>query len=157
MTRNEAIRQTRQADTLRALGFTSDEAESLRRISMTLRAWHARQCGTDGGCIERDETSGKTFWLSSMTGRRVPIRDMETGAHKRLAAIIATRNARITNDSSPEAERNIHATCHAKIAGVVSVYVQTDPRGCALYILRPGDEVDGADVSSYYSRGIAVY
>jgi hypothetical protein len=36
MTRKEAIRQTHQADVLRALGFTSDEADTLRRISMTL-------------------------------------------------------------------------------------------------------------------------
>ncbi len=36
-------------------------------------------------------------------------------------------------------------------------YVQGDPRGCALYILRPGDVPEGAEVDRYYSRGIAVY
>ena len=35
-------------------------------------------------------------------------------------------------------------------------YVQKDPRGAALHILRPGDVPAGEDVSSYYSRGIAV-
>lgn len=35
--------------------------------------------------------------------------------------------------------------------------VQTDPRGAALYILRPGDVSDGADVSSCYTRGICIY
>ncbi len=156
MTRKEAIRQTVQADTLRALGFTRDEAESLRRISLRLRSWHERECGIDGGCIERDE-AGRPFWHNSYSGRLTPIRDMETGARKRLGAIVATRNARITDDSSSDAERNIHATCHAKIAGPVSAYVQTDPRGCALYILRPGDVPAGAESDSYYSRGIAVY
>jgi hypothetical protein len=39
----------------------------------------------------------------------------------------------------------------------LTAYVQTDPRGAALYVLRPGDVPDGADVSAYYSRGIAVY
>ena len=38
-----------------------------------------------------------------------------------------------------------------------TAYVQTDPRGAALYILRPGDVAEGADVSSCYTRGIAVY
>lgn len=138
MTRKEAIRQTQQADTLRSLGFTTDEAEQLRRISMTLRRWHERECGTDGGCIERDETTGRTFWLNSMTGWRYPVPDRETGARKRLAHIVAARNARTTT------------------AGV-SAYIQTDPRGCALYILRPGDVPDGADPAAYYSSGIAVY
>lgn len=156
MTRKEAIRQTQQADTLRSLGFTTDEAEQLRRISMTLQRWHERECGTAHGCIERDET-GRTFWLNSMTGRRYPTPDRETGALKRLKRIIATRNARITDDSSADAERHIHATCHAKLVGVVDAHIQTDPRGCALYILRPGDVPDGADPDAYYSRGIAVY
>ena len=153
MTRKEAIRQTQQADTLRSLGFTTDEAEQLRRISMTLRRWHERECGTDRGCIERDETTGRTFWINSMTGRRYPTPDRETGARKRLKRIIATRNARITDDSSADAERHIHA----KLVGVVDAYIQTDPRRCALYILRPGDVPDGGDPSAYYSRGIAVY
>ena len=39
----------------------------------------------------------------------------------------------------------------------LSSYVQGDPRGAALYILRPGDVPEGASVDSYYNRGIAVY
>ncbi len=138
MTRKEAIRQTQQADTLRSLGFTTDEAEQLRRVSMTLQRWHERECGTAHGCIERDETTGRTYWLDSMTGRRYPTPDRETGARKRLAHIVAVRNARTTTAD-------------------VSAYIQTDPRGCALYILRPGDVPDGAYPDAYYSRGIAVY
>lgn len=41
--------------------------------------------------------------------------------------------------------------------GAVSAYVQTDPRGAALYILRPEDVPEGQDVGSYYTRGICVY
>lgn len=59
MNRREAERLTRQADTLRALGFTAEEAESLRRISMTLRRWHERECGDGNGCIEREEQTGR--------------------------------------------------------------------------------------------------
>ena len=36
-------------------------------------------------------------------------------------------------------------------------YVQGDPRGAALHILRPDDVREGDDVSCVYTRGIAVY
>jgi hypothetical protein len=35
-------------------------------------------------------------------------------------------------------------------------YLQTDPRGASLYILRPGDVPAGEKAESYYSRGIVV-
>ena len=60
---------------------------------------------------------------------RVP--DRERGALKRLAKIM---------------ER--YPTLKA--------YVQGDPRGAALYILRPGDVPEGKDADAYYSRGIVV-
>ena len=145
MTRKEAERLTRQQDTLRALGFTADEAEALRRISMTLHHWHERECGDGNGCIERDETTGKTYWLNSYTGRRYPIPDRETGAQKRLAAIVEERNKRRgygVNGAPDEC---------------VQSYIQGDPRGAALYILRPDDVPEGQSPDSYYSRGICVY
>ena len=140
MTRKEAMRQTIQADNLRALGFTSGEAEKLRRISMTLHRWHEMECGTDNGCIERDEATGKTFWLNAMTGRRFPTPDRETGARKRLASIMEDRALRVGG---------AHVT--------LETYIQTDPRGAALYILRPGDVPEGKEPASYYSRGLCVY
>ena len=112
-------------------GIGPYDAAALRRISMQLRAWFERECGTDYGCIERDETTGKPYWLNSSTMRRYPIRDMEAGAMKRLNKIMSRY---------PD----------------LSYYVQTDPRGCALYILRPGDVLDGMEADSCYSRGIAI-
>jgi len=138
MTRKEAARITAQENSLMSLGFMATEADALRRISMTLRRWHERECGTDGGCIERDADSGRTYWLSSFSGLRTPIRDMESGALNRLSRIIAARNARTQGSA-------------------LSYYVQTDPRGAALYILRPGDVPEGADPASCYSRGICVH
>jgi hypothetical protein len=142
MTRKEAMRQTMQRDNLRSLGFTYGEAEKLRRISMTLHRWHEMECGTDGGCIERDEATGKAFWLT-VHGTRYQIADRETGARKRLAAILEAANdrrARRDTDRQPLAS-----------------YIQTDPRGAALYILRPGDVPEGKEPESYYSRGLCVY
>lgn len=151
MTRKEAMRQNEQLDILRSLGFTRDEAEQLRRISMTLHRWHERECGDGNGCIERDETTNKPFWLNSTTMRRYSIPDRETGARKRLEAIIKARNERTLIKPSggiiTEAERS----------GAVAPYIQTDPRGAALYILRPGDVPEGKEADSYYSRGICIY
>jgi len=110
----------------------TDDAYQLRRIAMQLHNWPEKECGIDNGCVERDETTKKTYWHNAMTGRRYPCRDMETSALKRLAKIMA---------NYPN----------------LSAYVQGDPRGAALYILRPGDVPEGGDVDAYYSRGIAVY
>ena len=51
----------------------------------------------------------------------------------------------------------------ARIAKIMSrypelvAYVQTDPRGAALYILTRADIPAGAAIDSIYSRGVAVY
>lgn len=140
MNRREAERLTHQESGLMSLGFTRDEANKLRRISNTLRRWHELECGIDGGCVERDETTGKTFWRSEYSGKLSPIADRETGARKRLAKIIEARNIRSETRTS-----------------YVTEYIQTDPRGAALYILRPGDVPEGKEPEAYYSRGICVY
>lgn len=113
-------------------GIAYEDAVALRRIAMTLHRWSELECGVEGGGIERDETTGKVTWYNSHSGTRSPYPDRETPALKRLAAIMAKYPA-------------------------LSSYVQGDPRGAALYILRPGDVPEGAAAESYYSRGIAVY
>lgn len=143
MTRKEAIRQTHQENTLLSLGFTAAEANSLRRISMTLSRWSEHECN---GTIERDgeQGDGLPYWSNPNTGRHMICRipDREAGAKKRLQAIMEARNARNWHPIMPEP---------------ISYYIQGDPRGCALYILRPGDVPDGQAADGYYSRGIAVY
>lgn len=116
------------------LGISYQDAEALRRISCQLHSWFERECGTDNGCIERDEETGKTFWLNSHTMRRWPIADRETGAKKRLARIMATYKRRLVP------------------------YIQGDCRGASLYVLRKGKDVKkGEDIDNVYTRGIAVY
>jgi hypothetical protein len=148
MTRKEAERLARQSEVLRSLGFTSEEAEQLRRISMTLHRWHERECGDGNGCIERDETTGKAYWLNSHTMKRSAVADREKGALKRLAAILGQRNGR---------PAVVNGRLNAAPAGKLTAYIQTDPRGAALYIIRPSDVPAGADVSAHYNRGICVY
>jgi hypothetical protein len=135
MTKTEMQRRQHLNNALTGLGFTVDEVEKLRKISNTLRRWFERECGTDGGAIERDEETGKPFFRNDR-GRRWPVPDLEAGAEKRLAAIMAARNGR---EAVP-----------------LATYIQTDPRGAALYILRQGDVPEGEDASAYYSRGVCV-
>lgn len=145
MTKNEAQRRTRLDAYLLTLGFTDSEVASLRRINSALQRWYELECGTESGVIERDEATGKPYWVSytrrylgaNDTRMRSPVADREAGALRRLAGIITARNART---DAP-----------------VSTYIQTDPRGAALYILRPGDIPQGASVESCYTRGVCVF
>ena len=140
MTKKELLRRTALENALCTIGFTSDEVSALRRISMTLRRWHELECGNDSGVIERDEATGKPYWvnyhsryLSANDPRsRSRIADREAGALRRLAKIMAK---------------------HAPL----TTYIQTDPRGAALYILRPGDIPAGYRADSCYTNGICVY
>jgi hypothetical protein len=130
-------------------GFSQDDASALRRIAMTLHRWHEMECGDSNnygswmiarghkknGMFEYDDT-GMPFLEyhshSENKARYSPMADRERGAQKRLAKIMA------------------------RYPGWAA-YVQGDPRGASLYILRPGDVPEGAGVSSCYNRGIAVY
>ena len=132
MTKRELEEKRHMMIALESAGIVFDDRDALRRISLTLRSWFERECGTDNGCIERDDVTGKTFWLNAHSGKRYPIRDMETGARKRLAAIMANYPT-------------------------LSAYIQGDCRGAALYILRPGDVPEGHRADAFYTRGICIY
>ena len=115
-----------------SLGITHEDAQALRRISMTLHRWHEHECD---GTIQRDGENGDgvPYWYSSTMNKklyRAP--DRERGALKRLSKIMQ----RYPN---------------------LSTYVQGDPRGCSLYLLRPDNVPEGKDPGAYYSRGIPVY
>lgn len=149
MNKSEQKRRDRQELVLLNLGFTNDEIKKLIRISHTLRNWFEYECGTSSGQVMRsierdgDEPDSKPYLriqyprLGEYVDRRYPIADRETGARKRLLNIIIA-----------------HA---ARTGRALSAYVQTDPRGCAIYILRPGDVPAGEQADAYYSRGIPVY
>ena len=134
---------------LARLGFTYDESAALRRIEMTLQRWAEAECGNgnDYGswAIERDESTGKPYMVhrhymhgsgKDYTTRR-PIADREAGALRRLAAIVLARNAR------------------GNAGNWVYHYHQTDPRGCALYLLTR-EQLGADEISSIYTRGLAV-
>ena len=150
MTKREQEQRRHMMNALEQLGFSFEEREALRRISMTLHSWFERECGTDNGCIERDETTNKTYWLNSHSGKRYPIRDMETGAMRRLKAIMGRVNLHERHGDLPDGSG-------ADRAGALSYYIQGDCRGASLYILRPSDVPAGQRADGYYTRGICVY
>ena len=123
-----------------ALGFTSGEARQLLRIEKTLHRWAEQECGDSNDwaswSIERDEATNRPFRVThphkaGSKVRRESIPDRENGALRRLASITAR---------------------YPEIYG----YHQTDPRGCALYLLRASDIRPGEQLDSIYSRGLAV-
>lgn len=140
MNKHERENRHRIYNALQSVGFTFDECEKLRRISMTLQRWHELECGNSNDwaswAIERDEETGIPYMVTHRYSQNKPdryrIADRETGARKRLAKIL---------ESKPG----------------ISAYIQGDPRGAALYILRPGDIPDGEEPGSYYNRGICIY
>lgn len=134
-------RTARFFDMMTRLGFTTEETETLLKAERALQRWAEAECGTGDGVrcemIERDETTGKPFrrvqysYNGQWRENRYPVRDMEAAALRRVAAI---------------------AEAHPGL----SFYHQGDPRGCALYVLRPGDVPAGERADSYYSRGVAI-
>jgi len=126
-------------DRLHRIGISSEDAFALRRVAMTLHRWFERECGDSNDyasvSIERDEKTDKPYscvYYHTGGSTRYAIPDKEAGARKRLAKIMANYPT-------------------------LTSYVKGDPRGAALYILKPGDVPEGEDVGAYYSRGVAVY
>ena len=141
MTKRELLRRAALENALVSLGFTTEEADKLRRISLILTRWYELECGMGEGhrewSIERDDESGKPYMVTHIHGKagtrtfRHPIADREAGALRRLKTMMEGRP--------------------------LFYYVQSDPRGHALHILRSEDLRDGAKLDECYSRGLAVF
>jgi hypothetical protein len=128
MTKQQARRYQHLYEAVYAHGITSPELDTLLRCQRVLHTWAEHECN---GTIQRDDETGKPYWYNEYTGARCyHTPDRETGALKRAAAI---------------------AQAHG-----LTIYHQGDPRGCCLYILRPGDVPEGSDPGSCYSNGIAI-
>lgn len=140
MRETKAERSARFYRRMEQLGFSYDEASTLRRIEMTLQRWGALECGDSNNYaswhIERDPETEKPYHVCMPHDRkpseasRTPIPDRERGALKRLTKIMAA---------------------HPDLWS----YHQSDPRGCALYVGRKA-EMNGDDINCCYTRGVAV-
>ncbi len=145
---------------LTALGFTYEEAHALRRIEMTLHRWAEAECGDEQGrCIERDETTGKPFMTydrgTNGERGRYAIADREAGALKRLAAIVRGRNDRECPPIHKPNDKNGAWIQTGNASEYITPYHQTDPRGCALYLITRAQLGTDA-IDSVYNRGLAI-
>jgi hypothetical protein len=132
---------------LKRAGLTENDAWKVRRIAKTLQRWHELECGDSNEyaswAIERDgdEPDSPPYlvrhhyrdsvWIGarpSTTKTKIP--DRENGALRRLAAILANYPSLVP-------------------------YVQSDPRGAALYICNRA--TTPLPLDQFYSRGVAVY
>ena len=130
-------------DSLMRLGISYADAVALRRISMTLHRWHELECGDSNDhvsyCLTRCKKTGNVFEYDE-DGKPFMETHYHRGDSKAVYSAVADR------------ERGALARL-ARIMQrypALNAYVQTDPRGCALYI---GEGL----TDSNYNQGIAVY
>lgn len=82
------------------------DIKSLHRAAKRLHRWYEHECN---GVIQRDDDTGKPYWYSSVTGKRLGVAyDVERAAHTTIARVCS--------------ELGLY------------YYLQTDPRGGTLYI-----------------------
>ena len=149
------------------LGVSLDDALALRRISMTLQRWFEQECGDSNDyaswCITRGHKPKREHYRDPETQRSM-WRDVGEFQH--------------ADDGKPYIERHIHSENKARYESIpdretgalkrlnkimaqypaLGSYVQGDPRGASLYIVRHADVPEfGSNPDSYYSRGVAVH
>jgi hypothetical protein len=150
---------------LHDLGVRPDEALALRRISMTLHRWHELECGDSNNYASwsivrghkpprsfyRDPESQAGMWKD--VGEFVYDDDGKPYIERHIHTENSARYEPIP-DREAGAKRRLHKIVNQLLARGVKLgaYIQTDPRGCALYMLPPG-----ATEENYSSRGIAVH
>lgn len=130
MTRKQAERYMRLVDKLGQHGVTREEVDSLLRCSRVLSTWCEHEAN---GEIQRDGENGDgaPYWYNTTTGKRCGrTADREAGAVRRATAICERHG--------------------------LTMFYQGDCRGCAIYVLRPGDVPEGQRADGYYTRGLAV-
>lgn len=136
---------------LSKLGVLYADAVKLRRCAMTLHRWHELECGDSNGhtsyCLVRgyledgeftSDENGKPYLEFSGLGkgRYQKIGDREAGAKKTLSSIMGRYP-------------------------VLWYYIQTDPRGAALYVgeknKQYAEKIKTLSIDQFYNDGVAVY
>lgn len=132
-TEEKTLRTLRLAQSLAHFKLSPDDIAKLLRIEKKLRRWHELQCGVDAGHGEEVGGEGSGKWeFVNRHGNRSPIRDAGKQAGKVLNAFTA---------ENPD----------------LIFYVQTDPRGCALYLLGKQQIGFGETAETVYTRGVPIF
>ena len=134
------------------LGFSLDEALSLRRIAMTLSRWNELECGDGNNSGSWAITRGhKVKGVFTYDEDGLPFMEHTPLLHGNGKDY--TSYTRIADRDAGARKR-----CDANMAKhpELVAYYQGDPRGASLYIVRKSD-LNGSDIHSTYTRGVAVY
>jgi len=135
---------------LRDAGISLEDANALRRISMTLQRWHEAACGNSNDyaswAIVRGRKEAGEF-IHDDDGRPFEERHIHRG------------NGRAIYTAVPDRERGAKARLAAIMTrySEFAAYVQTDPRGCALWIVPRAAVPAGEEMMCHYTKGIAVH
>jgi hypothetical protein len=149
---------------LQVAGIEYPDALALRRISMTLHRWHELECGDGNGhsswTIARGhfDTRESRFW-NGEGDRPKPTFVYDDAGKPYIERHLHAAGGKVTYTLVADRERGALKRLGKIMARypTLTPYVQGDPRGASLYILRPADMIEGADIGSYYCRGVAVY
>jgi hypothetical protein len=122
----KTTRTARFFRSLEMIGVNYQDADKLRLIERALHRWAELECGDSNDysswAIERDDENEKPYFVRHVYARgivggqtyRTPTADREAGALKRLSKIMANYPS-------------------------LTFYHQTDPRGCALWLVKKSD------------------
>jgi hypothetical protein len=141
---------------------TRADADALRRISMTLDRWHALECGDGNDYGSWAIVRGRMRTFVPEEGKRIKQFEHDDDGKPYLEHhhyLHGKGKDYVTYTPMPDRERGALKRMAAIMARYPSLqyYVQGDPRGAALYIIRPGDVPAGASLDSCYSNGVAVF
>lgn len=140
MTKREWEQRQHQERALATLGITPEDAARLRRISSSLRNSFEFSCCYDESQAAQEKRSRRE-------------ENLEAKARQIVAEAWAEANPQ------PECRQTEILRAASMLPKAPAVYVQTDPRGCALYVV-PAETIarfPGQPLDSIYSQGIAVY
>lgn len=137
------------------IGVDTETADKLRRIEMTLHRWAEAECN---GEIQRNDPDD-TISCAPGCASRVPCGECTCGRADRLGKPRRYYGPNMDR-SYPVADREAGAL--KRLAKIMEglphlvAYHQTDPRGCALYLVPKDKLQDGHNISSVYNRGFGV-
>jgi len=150
---------------LTATGITLDDAHALRRIAMTLHRWHELECGdsNDHGswAIVRGRYETRSGQHANGHGlHRVFLHDDDGAPYlERHHYMHGAGKDSVSYTRIPDREAGAKRRLVALMQRYPSLgyYIQGDPRGASLYIIRPGDVPEGKPADQHYNHGIAVH
>ncbi len=127
---------------LHNLGFNDQQIKKLRSASRTLQKWFEMECGSDDGCIVRiSDTAGEPI----ETYEGIPCLLTFEG-NKRCYTRIVDKEAAARSIIKSIGEENDQCV----------FYIQTDPRGAALYAV-PKEYLVNRKIEQIYPNGVAIY